>query len=84
METQCFHKKLEIQRYQPKISVPLVTSVNLLKKCFKLFKNPEKIIPGAILGQERPEKNLAKCLFEAARLRVLDIDRQKQRLRDEI
>ena len=48
-----------------KISVPLVMSTNLLKKSFKLLKKPEKKIPRPILGQDQPEKNSAKCLFEA-------------------
>ena len=43
------------------ISVPLAMSTNLRKKSFKLFKKPENIIPGQILGQDRPEKNSAKC-----------------------
>ena len=54
-----------------KISVPLVMSTNLLKKSFKLLKKPEKKIPRPILGQDQPEKNSAKCLFVAARFRVL-------------
>ena len=40
-------------------------STSLRKKSFKLFKNPENIIPGPIFGQDQPEKNSAKCLFEA-------------------
>ena len=72
METRCFHKKLNFKDTRQKIYVPLAMSANLRKKSFKLFKNPEKLIPGPILGQDRPEKNSAKCLFEAARFRVLD------------
>ena len=58
------------------IAVPLAMSANLRTYSFKLFKNPEKIIPGPILGQDRPEKKSAKCLFEAARFRVLDRHRE--------
>ena len=47
-------------------------STNLRKNSFKLFKNPEKNNSWADLGLDRPEKNSAKCLFEAARFRVLD------------
>ena len=46
-------------------------SANLRKKSFKLFKTPKKIIPGPILGQDRPEKNSAKCLFEALGTKLL-------------
>ena len=35
-------------------------------------KTPKRKNPGPNLGQDRPEKNSAKCLFEAARFRVLD------------
>ena len=43
------------------------------KKTFKLFENPKKKLDyGPILGQDRPEKNSVKCLFEAARFRVLN------------
>ena len=72
MEMRCFHKKLEFQRYPPKISVPLAMSANLRKIVSNFSKTPKKIFPGPILGQDRPENNSAKCLFEAARFRVLD------------
>ena len=78
METRCFHKKLEFQRYPPKYFCTARYERKSSKKSFKLFKKvsnlsktPKKIIPGPILGQDRPEKNSAKCLFEAARFRVL-------------
>ena len=57
---------------------PFSSSKELMVECFfshilYYSKTPKKIIPGPILGQDRPdEKNSAKCLFEAARLRVLD------------
>ena len=44
-----------------KISVPLAMSTNLLKKVSNFSKIPKKIFPGPILGQDRPEKNSAKC-----------------------
>ena len=73
METRCFHKKLEFQRYPPNDFCTARYERKSLKKKFQTFqKKPKKIIPGPILGQDRPEKNPAKCLFEAARFRVLD------------
>ena len=42
------------------------------KKVSNFSKTPKKTIHGPILGQDRLEKNSAKSLFEAARLRVLD------------
>ena len=73
METRCFHKKLEFQRYPPKDLCTARYERKSSKKNFWNFsKTPNKIIPGPILGQDRPEKNSAKCLFEAAGFRVLD------------
>ena len=79
METRCFHKKLEFQRYPPKYFCTAHYERKSSKKSFKLFKKvsnlsktPKKTIHGPILGQDRLEKNSAKSLFEAARLRVLD------------
>ena len=72
METRCFHKKLEFQRYPPEDTCTARYERKSSKKSFKLFKNPENNNPGPILGQDRPENNSAKCLFEAARFRVLD------------
>ena len=73
METRCFHKKLEFQRYPPK---DLCTAHYEHKSSIFFFqtfqKKTKNIIPGPVLGQDRPEKNSAKCLFEAARFRVLD------------
>ena len=43
-------------------------SANLREKVSNFSKTPKKIILGPFLGQDRPEKNSAKCLFEAARL----------------
>ena len=48
------------------------------KKVPNMKKKTEKINPGQMLGQDRPEKNSAKCSFEAARLRALDIHRSTQ------
>ena len=74
METRWFHKKsYSFEEARQKISVPLAMSANVRKKIvFKFSKTPKKIIPGPILGQDRPEKNSAKCLFEATIFRVLD------------
>ena len=72
METRCFQKKLEFQIYPPNDFCTARYEHNLRKKSFNFSKNSEKIIPGSILGQDQPEKNSAKCLFEAARFRVLD------------
>ena len=72
METRSFHRKLRFQRYLPKDFCTARYENKSLKKSFKLFQNPEKKNPGPILGQDRPEKNSAKCLFEAAVCRVLD------------
>ena len=72
METRCFHKKVRISTIPAKRFLYRSLSANLRKKSFKLFKNLGKNIPRPILGQDRPEKNSAKCLFEAARFRVLD------------
>ena len=73
METRCFHKKLEFQRYPPKdFRTARYEHKSSKKEVSNFSKTPKKIIPGPILGQDRPEKNSAKCLFEAARFRVLD------------
>ena len=72
METRCFHKKFEFQRYPPKDFCTARYEHKSSKKSFKLFKTPKEVIPGPILGQDRPEKNSTKCLFEAARFRLLD------------
>ena len=50
-------------------------STNLQKKVSNFSKTPKKNHSWANLGQDRPEKNSAKCLFEAARFRVLDMHR---------
>ena len=44
------------------------------KKCskFAFQKKTKKNIPWQMLGQDLPQKNSAKCEFEAARFRVLD------------
>ena len=73
METRCFHKKLEFQRYPPKdFCTARYEHKPSEKKASNVSKTPKKITPGPIMGQDRPEKNSARCLFEAARFRVLD------------
>ena len=73
METRCFHKKLEFQKYPPKdFCTARYKRKSSKQKNSNFFKTPKKNIPGPILGQDRSEKNSAKCLFEAARFRVLD------------
>ena len=49
-------------------------STNLRKKKFQTFQKKTKkhFASGPIFGQDRPEKNSAKSLFEAARFRVQD------------
>ena len=72
MGTFFFHKKFEFQRYPRKDFCTAHYGRISSKKVSYFSKTPKKIIPGPILGQDRPEKNSAKCLFEAARFRVLD------------
>ena len=60
------------------ISVPLAMGTNLWKKRFKLFKKTKQMIPGQMLGQDRPEKSSARCSFESARFRVLDRHRSRK------
>ena len=73
METRWFHQKLQFQRYPPRDFCTARYEHTSSEKKFRTFqKKTVKIIPGPILGQDRPEKNSAKCLFEAARFRGLD------------
>ena len=72
METRCFHKKLEFQRYPPNDLCTARYERKSSKKQFQTIQRPRKNTPGPILGQDRPEKNSAKCSFEVARFRVLD------------
>ena len=73
METRCFHKKLEFSRYPPKdFCTARYERKSSKKKVSNFSKTRKKKILGPILGQDRPEKNSAKCSFEAARFRVLD------------
>ena len=53
METRCFHKKLEFRRYPPKDFCTARYEHGSSKKSFKLVKNPEKRIPGPILGEKQ-------------------------------
>ena len=72
-ENTMLPKKFEFQRYTPN---DFCTSCYERKpsnrKVSNFSKIPQKVIPGQILGQDRPEKNSAKCYIEAARFRVLD------------
>ena len=43
METRCFHKKLEFQRYSPKDFCTARYERKSLKKKFQTFQNPERI-----------------------------------------
>ena len=69
-----------------KISVTLAMSTNLQKKSITLEKKTKKIIPGQMLGQDRPEKNSIKCFNSKRRdsESSTDIDRQNLRLRHEL
>ena len=50
METRCFHKKLENQKYTPKDFSTARYERNLRKKSFKLFKTPPQKYSWADLG----------------------------------
>ena len=55
-------KKFEFQRDPPKDFCTARYEHKSSKKKFQNFsKTPKIIIPGQILGQDRPEKNSAKC-----------------------
>ena len=54
-------KKTNFKDTRKKISVPLAMSTNRRKKVSNLPKTPKNVIPGQILGQDRPENNSAKC-----------------------
>ena len=72
METRCFQKKSEFHRYPPKdFRNARYERKSSRKKISNFSKTPKKKNPGPILGQDRPEKNSAKCLLEAARFQVL-------------
>ena len=74
METRCYQKRFEFQRYPPKDSCTA-----RYEHKFWGGKNPnfQKNMKKSFLARfgpiHRPEKNLAKCYFEAARFRVLDV-----------
>ena len=73
METRRFHQKLKFQRYPPKdFCTARYEHKSSQKKVSNFSKKTKKIVLGPILGQDRLEKNSAKCLFEPARFRVLD------------
>ena len=54
-------KSLTFRGNRHKISVSLAMSTNLQKKKKIKTFNPKKIIPGQMLGEDRPEKKSAKC-----------------------
>ena len=61
-------KSLNFKGTRRKMSVSLAMSTNLHKKSLKISKKTEKIIPGQMLGQDRPEKNSAKCLIRSGEI----------------
>ena len=58
-------KKLNFKDTRQKISAPLAMSTKSQKKSFNLSKTPEKNIIEQMLGQDQPEKNLAKSLIRS-------------------
>ena len=72
MEARCSRKKLRISNIPAKYFCTARYEHKSSKKQFHFSKTPKKIIPGQMLGQDRPEKNSTKGSFEAARFRVLD------------
>ena len=57
METRCFHRKLEFQRYPPKDFCTARYEHKPSKKKFQTFKNPEKKHSWADLGPRSIDKN---------------------------
>ena len=71
METRCCQKKesSNFKDTRQKMSVPLAMSTNLRKNMFQTFKKtPKNIIPGQILGQDRPEKNSSQMLIRSGEI----------------
>ena len=56
METRCFHKKLEFQRYPPKDFCTARYDDKSSKKYFKLFNNPKN----KFMGRSSPKIGLRK------------------------
>ena len=87
IETRCFHQKARISKIPPKRFLYRSLWAQIYEKKVSNFsKTPNKIIPGPILGQDRPEKNSAKYVNSKRRdsESSTDIDRQNQRPRHEI
>ena len=68
IETRCCQKKKKSVNFEytrHKISVPLAMTTKVvpgkLLINFETFENPKNIIPGKMLGQDRPEKNSVNC-----------------------
>ena len=68
METRCSHKKLKFQRYPPKDLCTARYEHKSSKKKFQTFQKPRKLIPGPILGQDRPEKTQAKSFVRSGEI----------------
>ena len=86
METRCFHKKLEFQRYPPKDFCTARYERKSSKKKFQTFQNPRK---KQFLGRSWAKIGLRKtqpnvCSQRRDSESWTDIERQNQRLRHEI
>ena len=86
METRCFHKKLEFQRYPPKDFCTACYEHRSSKKEFQTFQNPpRKYFLGrswAKIGLRKTQPNV--CSKRRNSESSTDIDGQNQRLRHEI
>ena len=69
METLCFHKKLEFQRYPPKDFYTARYERKSLKKKLQTFQKPrKKTIPGPILGQDRLGEKLSQIFVRSGEI----------------
>ena len=68
VETRFFQKKLEFQRYPPKDFCTARYERKSSKKVSNFSKTPKKLIPGPILGQDRPEKTQAKSFVRSGEI----------------
>ena len=86
METRCFHKKLEFQRYPPKDLCTARYERKSSKKNFQTFQKPRKkqflSRSWAKIGLRKTQPNVCSKRRDSESWR--DIDRQNQRLRHEI
>ena len=86
METRCFHKKVEFQKYPPKdLCTARYERKIFEKKVANFSKNPKKKILGrswAKIGLRTTQPNV--CSKQRDSESWTDIDRQNQRLRREI